>query len=57
MLHSHKNFWISWWRTIVNGFIHLMKGIVMLITLGWLCPNWDYDYLFYCVKKDLRRKL
>lgn len=53
MYRSHKSKKVSWFRTMVNGFIYLSQGFLILITLGWISPHWDIDYMLYCSKKNI----
>lgn len=56
MLHSHKSFWISWWRTMVDASLHIIEGLLTVITLGWLTFHMDFWYMKKCTKKDLRKR-
>lgn len=54
MYKSHPNSVISWWRTMVNGFIYLTMGLVIICTLGIVTVNWDMKYMAHCAKKDIK---
>lgn len=57
MLHSHKSFWISWKRTMIDASLHVIEGLLTLLTLGWLTYNMDFWYMRKCAKKDLRSRI
>jgi len=53
MYRSHPNLIVCWWRTMVNGFIYLIQGLLIICTLGYVTVNWDMKYTSYCAKKDI----
>ena len=56
MYLSHPSLAVSWFRTMVSGFVYVLQGLAIVCTFGWATPQWDFDYLFRCCKKDLKKK-
>jgi len=57
MYRSHSNFFVSWFRTMINGFIFLFQGLIILLSLGYFSPHWDINYVFHCSIKDMKRRI
>ena len=42
---------------VVFGFISIVEGIVMILTLGGVTPPWSYNFTAWRIKREAKRRI
>lgn len=46
----------KWWYCIIYGLTQVLSGFLMVITLGYISPNWSLKLAMWAATKRIYRK-
>lgn len=46
----------KWWFCIIIGFVTVIDGLIMMLTLGWFATSLQLRFGLWAVSKNIYRK-
>ena len=47
---------MNYTERFIGGWISVASGLVTIITLGRIIPDWEFRWVAYCALKDIERR-
>ena len=57
MHRPYKSITKSWLYSFASSWVNLAQGVVGVISLGLITPNWDIDFVFWDAKRQMEKKI